>query len=228
MSANSGGARASWSGKWAFILAAAASAIGLGNLWRFPYLAAKYGGGVFLIGTTNSNVTAPSFTMHGGTISDNTADASDGGGGGVYVGEKCSFTMDGGTITGNTATNGNGGGIYIHMLSRVTISGGEITNNTASGSGIRYGGGIYSESGVTVSNVTITGNNAKAGGGIYGNGTIALTDAIVTGNNQDDVYYGGKESSAPELTVSGSVKAGYYANNDWKLPILVSGALSED
>lgn len=36
--------RASWSGKWAFILAAAASAVGLGNMWRFPYLAAKYGG----------------------------------------------------------------------------------------------------------------------------------------------------------------------------------------
>ena len=33
--------RASWSGKWAFILAAAASAVGLGNMWRFPYLAAK-------------------------------------------------------------------------------------------------------------------------------------------------------------------------------------------
>ena len=42
-------ARASWSGKWAFILAAAASAVGLGNLWRFPYLAAKYGGGTFLL-----------------------------------------------------------------------------------------------------------------------------------------------------------------------------------
>ena len=41
-------ARASWSGKWAFILAAAASAVGLGNMWRFPYLAAKYGGGTFL------------------------------------------------------------------------------------------------------------------------------------------------------------------------------------
>ena len=40
--------RASWSGQFAFVLAAAASAIGLGNLWRFPYLAARYGGGVFI------------------------------------------------------------------------------------------------------------------------------------------------------------------------------------
>ena len=41
--------RASWSGQLAFILAAAASAIGLGNLWRFPYLAAQYGGGTFIV-----------------------------------------------------------------------------------------------------------------------------------------------------------------------------------
>ncbi len=40
--------RASWSGSLAFVLAASASAVGLGNLWRFPYLAAKYGGGVFI------------------------------------------------------------------------------------------------------------------------------------------------------------------------------------
>ena len=40
--------RASWSGQLSFILAAAASAIGLGNLWRFPYLAAQYGGGTFI------------------------------------------------------------------------------------------------------------------------------------------------------------------------------------
>ena len=40
--------RASWSGQLAFVLAAAASAIGLGNLWRFPYLAAQYGGGTFI------------------------------------------------------------------------------------------------------------------------------------------------------------------------------------
>ena len=50
--AGSGGAtaaRSKWSGKWAFILAAAASAVGLGNMWRFPSLAAKYGGGTFLL-----------------------------------------------------------------------------------------------------------------------------------------------------------------------------------
>lgn len=191
------------------------------------------GGGVFLIGTTNSNVTAPSFTMHGGTISNNTAGASDGGGGGVYVGQKCSFTMDGGTITGNTATAGNGGGIYIHFnAGNVSISNATITGNKASATGntsYGHGGGIYSQRGVTVKIVTITGNNSTyEGGGIYGKGAITLTDATVTDNSQYDVYYDGKESSAPELTVSGSVKAGYYANFDWKLPILVSGELSEN
>ena len=189
-------------------------------------------GGVFLVGTTN-DTDPPRFTMHGGTISDNTAGASDGGGGGVYVGEKCSFTMDGGTITGNTATAGNGGGIYIHFnAGNVSISNATITGNKASATGntsYGHGGGIYSERGVTVKNVTITGNNSTyEGGGIYGKGAITLTDATVTDNSQYDVYYDGKETTTPELTVSGSVKAGYYANYAWKLPILVSGALRED
>ncbi len=41
--------RSTFSGKLGFVLAAAGSAVGLGNLWRFPYLAAKYGGGMFLL-----------------------------------------------------------------------------------------------------------------------------------------------------------------------------------
>ena len=40
--------RSSFSGKLGCVLAAAGSAVGLGNIWRFPYLAAKYGGGTFL------------------------------------------------------------------------------------------------------------------------------------------------------------------------------------
>lgn len=41
--------RGSFSGQFGFIMAAAASAVGLGNIWRFPYLAAKDGGGIFLL-----------------------------------------------------------------------------------------------------------------------------------------------------------------------------------
>ena len=41
--------RSNFSGSLGFVLAAAGSAVGLGNIWRFPYLAAKDGGGIFLL-----------------------------------------------------------------------------------------------------------------------------------------------------------------------------------
>ena len=43
------GTRNSFSGKLGFVLSAAGASVGLGNIWRFPYLAAQYGGGIFLL-----------------------------------------------------------------------------------------------------------------------------------------------------------------------------------
>ena len=41
--------RSTFSGQLGYVMAVAGSAVGLGNIWRFPYLAAKYGGGIFLL-----------------------------------------------------------------------------------------------------------------------------------------------------------------------------------
>ena len=38
-----------WASRWTFLLAAAGSAIGLGNIWKFPYVAGQYGGGAFVL-----------------------------------------------------------------------------------------------------------------------------------------------------------------------------------
>lgn len=41
--------RSNFSGRFGYVMAVAGSAVGLGNIWRFPYLAAKYGGGIFVL-----------------------------------------------------------------------------------------------------------------------------------------------------------------------------------
>lgn len=44
-----GARRAAWSTRFAFIMAAAGSAVGLGNVWKFPYITGEYGGGAFVV-----------------------------------------------------------------------------------------------------------------------------------------------------------------------------------
>ncbi|MDH5378265.1 MAG: sodium-dependent transporter, partial [Gammaproteobacteria bacterium] len=39
----------SWSSGWAFVLAATGSAVGLGNIWKFPYITGENGGGAFVL-----------------------------------------------------------------------------------------------------------------------------------------------------------------------------------
>jgi NSS family neurotransmitter:Na+ symporter len=49
MSSNRESLHGQWSSKWVFILAAAGSAVGLGNIWRFPYVTGENGGGAFVL-----------------------------------------------------------------------------------------------------------------------------------------------------------------------------------
>ena len=38
-----------WSSRWTFVLAATGSAVGLGNIWKFPYITGENGGGAFVL-----------------------------------------------------------------------------------------------------------------------------------------------------------------------------------
>jgi neurotransmitter:Na+ symporter, NSS family len=49
MASGSDSGRGMWSNRWVFVLAAAGSAVGLGNIWKFPYIAGENGGGAFVL-----------------------------------------------------------------------------------------------------------------------------------------------------------------------------------
>ena len=49
MALGSDSGRGMWSNRWLFVLAAAGSAVGLGNIWKFPYITGENGGGAFVL-----------------------------------------------------------------------------------------------------------------------------------------------------------------------------------
>lgn len=114
-------------------------AIAMGNNFQYPTIVTMYdgaeicnnysaqtGGGVM--------VSVGTFTMKGGTISNNLAKMM---GGGVYVRRGGNFIMEGGTIVENTTAEYGGGiayeaGDYNNGIPCVTLNGGAITGNTMS------------------------------------------------------------------------------------------------
>lgn len=124
------------------------------------------------------------FTMYGGEISGNTADApstsNKGYGGGVYVYDGCSFTMNGGKITSNTA-GFYGGGVYLSRKSNFTMNGGSITGNSAqmSGGGVElYGGNSGDDSTFTVSGKAVIKDNLTKGSSTKAN-NVACNGTII-------------------------------------------------
>ncbi|MCA9901412.1 MAG: CSLREA domain-containing protein [Ardenticatenaceae bacterium] len=116
---------------------------------------AEFGGGVYLA------FPEALLTQNGGEITQNSATATDFGGGGVY-GFQGSMVLNGGVIQQNTAV-ADGGGINIRF-GTLTISGGQVINNQAGAKG----GGIFGEQSVmAITNLQLGNNAAVEGGGLY-------------------------------------------------------------
>ena len=109
-----------------------------------------------------------------------TNSASNGSGGGVYVGSGSTMTMNGGTIKDCSASDGDGGGIY--AAGTVVLNGGTISGCKAVGS-YRSGGGIYIDSSgsLTMGGGSIESCTARNwGGGVFAHGTFELTGGSIT------------------------------------------------
>lgn len=164
--------------------------------------------------------TGNTFTLNGGTISNNSTKASHNEAGGVYVGTNASFTMNGGSITGNSS--GDGGGIYAR--GNVTINGDSfITNNTSN----NHGGGIYICNGsvATLESCEVSNNTTlNNGGAIYAeNATVTIKDSLMSKNKSIAGYGGGIGALGSTITLDAGTEVSensaslggalYVANN---------------
>ena len=166
------------------------------------------GKGVRVGGSSNL---AATFSMYGGTISGNHADARCWGAGGAGVEiQNGTFKMYGGTISDNyeenTSSNYGGGGVCAQTSGTFTMYGGTISNNhsVTDAGGVTVVGGAMNIYGGTISN-----NTAKNdGGGIWTNinGFIISGNSVIENNTAvkgGGVYYG---SSRNTMTISESAR----------------------
>ena len=141
-----------------------------------------------------------SFTMEGGSVSNNTSSHS---GGGVFASVSSKFNMSGGEISLNKSTN-NGGGVCVEGGYFTMSESAQVSNNVSK----RQGGGVYvgSNGHFTVNSGKITDNTADGqGGGVYSNrGDFELKDVSITGNKTDNVG-GGIYVYSAKVKISGEV-----------------------
>lgn len=167
------------------------------------------GKGVRVGGSSN---TAATFSMYGGTISGNHADAQcwGAGGAGVEV-QNGTFKMYGGTISDNyeenAGSNYGGGGVCAHTSGTFTMYGGIISDNQSvtDAGGVTVVGGTMNIYGGTIRDNTAKGN----GGGIWTNinGFIISGNSVIENNtavNGGGVFYQGDSSS--NMTISESAR----------------------
>ena len=91
------------------------------------------------------------FRLQGGAIAGNESNYA---GGGVFVDQFGTFTMTGGSITNNAVTGGldSGGGVYVNNRGTFTLTGGAISGNTANyGGGVRVNSGTFEMTGGAIS-----------------------------------------------------------------------------
>ena len=172
--------------------------------------------------------TSSTFTMYGGSITDNTVGTNDNGGG-VFVRATGTFNMYGGSITGNSGYNG--GGVYLNSeinggttyKATFNMNGGSITGNSGyNGGGVYVAGNSSNGSTFTMTGSACIANNKatknnSTGGGVYV-GTSAnfnMTGGTISGNSGD---YGGGVWSNGTFTMKGGTitqNAAKYGGGVW-------------
>ncbi len=146
-------------------------------------VASGSGAGVYVNGSSAS------FTLNGGTISNNTAAS----GVGVAVAAGAAFTMNGGAITGNTGVGASVYGVGVRVIeagSSFKMFGGTISNNVSTSSG-SSGGGVavmLGKPSFVLQGGTIEGNKAAhEGGGVFiADSTVTLNSGAINNNSADE------------------------------------------